>query len=82
MIAKSKAQFKTVASAPPPFNPATSPDPVPSPCVGVCRIDAASGLCEGCWRTLDEIAAWASLGDGARRAVWQRLPARQWPQSS
>ncbi|HUD31901.1 MAG TPA: DUF1289 domain-containing protein, partial [Variovorax sp.] len=26
---------------------------VPSPCISVCRIDAASGLCTGCLRTLD-----------------------------
>ena len=24
---------------------------VPSPCISVCRIDAVSGLCEGCFRT-------------------------------
>ena len=34
-------------------------EPVPSPCISVCRMDAASGLCEGCLRTLDEIAAWS-----------------------
>jgi len=50
---------------------------VPSPCTDVCRIDAQSGWCEGCLRTLDEIAAWGSLDDDARRAVWQRLPLRR-----
>ncbi|MEP7300942.1 MAG: DUF1289 domain-containing protein [Caldimonas sp.] len=50
---------------------------VPSPCTDVCRIDAASGWCEGCLRTIDEIAAWGALGDGARREVWKRLPGRR-----
>lgn len=50
--------------------------PVPSPCNDVCRIDAASGWCEGCLRTLDEIAAWGSLDEVGRRAVWQRLESR------
>lgn len=50
---------------------------VASPCINVCRMDAATGWCEGCQRTLDEIAAWASLGDDAKRAVWQQLPARR-----
>ena len=36
---------------------------VPSPCTDVCRIDPVSGWCEGCLRTLDEIAAWGGIDD-------------------
>lgn len=43
---------------------------VPSPCVSVCRMSAASGLCEGCLRTLDEIRAWSGLADEGKRRVW------------
>lgn len=50
---------------------------VPSPCVNICRMDAASGLCEGCQRTIDEIASWSALDDDARRAVWSRVEARR-----
>ena len=50
---------------------------VPSPCVNICRMDDATGWCEGCQRTLAEIAGWGSLGDEAKRAVWQALPARR-----
>lgn len=50
---------------------------VPSPCTNVCRIDAATGRCEGCLRTLDEIAAWSSLDDAAKRVVWARLQQRR-----
>ena len=51
--------------------------PVPSPCISVCRMDPASGLCAGCLRTLDEIAAWGSLGDDARRAIWSAIDRRR-----
>lgn len=50
--------------------------PVPSPCCNVCRIEAASGFCAGCLRTLDEVASWGSLGEAGRRAVWLRLERR------
>lgn len=56
--------------------------PVPSPCVGVCRIDEATGWCAGCWRTLDEIAAWGSSDDETRRRIWQAIEARQMGQPS
>jgi hypothetical protein len=49
---------------------------VPSPCIDVCRMDVATGWCEGCRRTLDEIAAWGQLDDAAKLAVWRALPAR------
>jgi len=50
---------------------------VPSPCTDICRIDPASGWCEGCLRTLDEIAAWGNIDDAARREIWKRLPGRR-----
>ena len=59
---------------------AASQTPVASPCISVCRIDAATGLCVGCARTLDEIAAWGSLDDEARRAVLRAIAARRVPQ--
>jgi len=39
-------------------------------------MDAASGLCEGCFRTLEEIAHWRTLDDPARLAVWSRVEQR------
>ena len=36
-------------------------------------MNEATGLCSGCLRTLDEIAAWSVLDDDARRAVWQKI---------
>ena len=54
--------------------PATGP--VPSPCVSVCVMDASSGYCQGCLRTLDEIAAWGQADDDTKRAVWAQLAQR------
>jgi uncharacterized protein len=51
--------------------------PIPSPCISVCRMDERSGWCEGCLRTIDEIAAWSTLSDGAKRSVWKQLGARR-----
>ena len=50
---------------------------VPSPCINVCRIDPVTQWCEGCLRTLDEIAEWSVLDADERRAVWRALPARR-----
>jgi uncharacterized protein len=48
----------------------------PSPCDGTCRIEPASGWCQGCRRTLNEIADWAMLTPRERRAVLAQLPDR------
>ena len=50
---------------------------VASPCVNVCRMDPKTELCEGCLRTLDEIALWSQLDDGTRREVWQLIELRR-----
>lgn len=44
---------------------------VESPCVGVCRMQ--NGLCEGCGRTLGEIAEWSMAGDDRRREILVRI---------
>ena len=50
---------------------------VASPCIDVCRIDAKSGYCEGCQRSLEEIASWSAYGPAEKRAVLALLPARK-----
>jgi uncharacterized protein len=50
---------------------------VASPCNNVCRMDTATGWCEGCLRTIDEIVAWATLNDAEKLAVWDRLAQRR-----
>jgi len=52
-------------------------DEVASPCISVCEMDAQSGYCRGCFRTLDEIAAWSVLDAEGKKAVLAALPARR-----
>lgn len=47
-----------------------------SPCINVCVIDRATGLCTGCRRSLEEIAVWASLTAETRHRIMADLPAR------
>lgn len=49
---------------------------VPSPCLSVCQMDEATGLCQGCLRTLDEIGRWGNADDAFKRVVWARIEAR------
>ena len=60
-----------------PVVPDLTQSPVPSPCISVCKMDPATGWCEGCLRTIDEIAGWGAMNDDARRAVWAELARRR-----
>ena len=52
-------------------------DDVPSPCINVCRMNEATRLCEGCHRTLDEIACWSGYTREEKLAVRAMLDARK-----
>ena len=47
-----------------------------SPCIGLCTLDEAGGLCLGCGRTVDEIGRWSSLSEPERRRIMTTLAAR------
>jgi len=51
-----------------------------SPCISVCRMSEKTELCEGCFRTLEEITGWGHRAPEAKKDVWrliaQRLQAR------
>ncbi len=49
---------------------------VPSPCISVCQIDEASGLCIGCRRSLDEIRDWPILTAEEKRSLLGQLDQR------
>ena len=40
-----------------------------SPCIGICTLDPATDICEGCGRTIDEIAEWSAASDARRREI-------------
>jgi hypothetical protein len=50
---------------------------IPSPCVGICRLDPTTGLCLGCMRTGDEIAAWPGASHVQRLQIVEQLRARR-----
>jgi len=49
---------------------------IETPCVKTCTLDARSGFCLGCGRTIDEIAQWTTLSDAERKRVMAELPRR------
>ncbi len=49
---------------------------IESPCIKVCAVSGATGLCLGCGRTLSEIGGWAAMTADERQAIMRELPAR------
>lgn len=50
---------------------------IASPCINICRMDEASGLCEGCYRNIAEIAAWAAADDQEKSAILAAVAQRR-----
>ena len=50
---------------------------VPSPCVSLCEMAPATGLCRGCLRTIDEIIKWSTADDDYKRAVYTAIARRE-----
>jgi hypothetical protein len=49
---------------------------ISSPCSRVCIVDPTTGICEGCGRTLAEIARWGTMNEAERRAIMAGLDER------
>lgn len=47
-----------------------------SPCIGVCALEPATGWCQGCGRTGDEISRWGNAGETERGVIWADIPGR------
>ncbi len=57
--------------------PPGPPRAVSSPCILVCTVDGASGLCLGCFRTLEEIATWSRKDEAERTRIMATLEERK-----
>ncbi|MEM9139490.1 MAG: DUF1289 domain-containing protein [Pseudomonadota bacterium] len=50
---------------------------IESPCVKLCVMHPAAGLCVGCFRSGDEIARWSRMDPEERRIIMAALPERE-----
>ena len=50
---------------------------VESPCINICRLDEITGLCSGCYRTIDEIVAWPQFSDHEKIFVLDTVEKRK-----
>ena len=48
-----------------------------SPCVNICRMDAANPMCVGCSRTLYEIVQCSRASEEAKRAILAAVEGRR-----
>ncbi|WP_250467231.1 DUF1289 domain-containing protein [Caballeronia sp. GAFFF2] len=56
---------------------ASAQEPIGSPCTGVCKLDASSGLCAGCFRSREEIKLFRTMDDHAKLALFDQLLERR-----
>ena len=55
---------------------------IQSPCISVCAMDDLTGLCQGCYRTIDEIKAWWDMDLEEQKNLLVALEERQLQQVS
>lgn len=48
-----------------------------SPCINICRMDERSGLCLGCFRTIEEITVWSRTDDARRASILAAVAERR-----
>ncbi len=53
------------------------PEPIVSPCIGVCAMNEQTNLCEGCFRSIEEIRDWWDMTPDSRNQVMDKLEQRQ-----
>ena len=57
-------------------NPVTGAVNVLTPCLGICRINKESQLCEGCFRSPAEVAEWLFYSNEKKRLIMSELLVR------
>ena len=50
---------------------------IPSPCIKQCEIDSRTGLCKGCYRTINEIAEWGIMNNSQKNKVLELIKRRK-----
>lgn len=50
---------------------------IETPCRKICKINKKTELCEGCFRTIEEIARWATFTSVQRKQIMLQLPSRE-----
>jgi len=50
---------------------------IESPCVDICQLNTKTGICTGCFRTMDEISQWIELSDDDKREVLRTAKDRE-----
>jgi predicted Fe-S protein YdhL (DUF1289 family) len=58
-------------------NPVTGAVNVLTPCLGICRVNKDSQLCEGCFRSPAEVAEWLFYSDEKKRIIMRKLSTRR-----
>ena len=53
------------------------PEPIVSPCIGVCAMNEQTNLCEGCFRSIEEIRDWWDMTPESRNKIMDKLEQRQ-----
>ena len=48
-----------------------------SPCINICVVNAETGYCLGCFRTMEEISNWARLPAHERARINEELESRR-----
>ncbi len=48
-----------------------------TPCLGICRINQRTQLCEGCRRSAVEVAEWLFYSNEKKREIMEQLPDRE-----
>ncbi len=50
---------------------------LPSPCMGICEMDAERKYCRGCLRTIPEIKVWSTASEQEKWDILQQLKIRR-----
>ncbi len=50
---------------------------VASPCIKLCKIDQATSLCSGCFRSLAEISVWSRASNDVKLQILQEVEQRR-----